>query len=177
MVLTVASSLETDALVRGIKSAVKQVDADLPLGTAYPVRETVDAELARPRFLVLLVSGFGAIALVLTVIGLWGVIAYTVTRRTKEVGVRMALGAAPRQLLWLVLGRGLRLALAGVALGAGGALLLSNGLDRFLYGTTGRDPLTYVAAVVGFVAIALGTSYLPARRALRVDPMTALRSD
>jgi ABC-type antimicrobial peptide transport system permease subunit len=125
----------------------------------------------------LLLSAFAAMALLLAVLGLYGVTSYAVNRRTQEMGVRMALGARPDHLLALVIGEGLRLALAGVALGTAAALALARIMTGSLYGVAPTDPLTFVAMAAALMVAALVAVSLPARRAARLDPMAALREE
>jgi len=120
---------------------------------------------------------FAALALLLAVIGLYGVLSYTVAQRTQEMGVRLALGAAPRQIARLVVGDGLRLAIAGVVLGVLAASLVVTAMSKLLFGITPLDPATFIAAAGLLLAVSLPASYIPARRAARVDPMVALRCE
>jgi putative ABC transport system permease protein len=124
-----------------------------------------------------LMAAFAAIALALAVIGLYGVISYGVTQRTREIGVRMALGAEPTAVAWLVLGNGLRLATVGVAIGAAGALAATRVLSGMLFAVSALDPTTFVATALVVAAVALLASYLPARRALRMDAADVLRAE
>jgi ABC-type antimicrobial peptide transport system permease subunit len=135
------------------------------------------ASVSDRRFSMLLLSAFAAMALLLAVLGLYGVASYAVNRRTQEMGVRMALGARPDHLLALVIGEGLRLALAGVALGTAAALALARIMTGSLYGVAPTDPLTFVAMAAALMVAALVAVSLPARRAARLDPMAALREE
>src|SRR5262249_6851488 len=137
--------------------------------------EVVAAAQSRPRFLTLLLTLFSSVALMLAAVGIYGVISYAVAQRTKEFGVRMALGAQRRDVLSLVLGRGLLLAVSGMVIGVVGALLLTRSLSTLLFGVTPTDPLTFAVVSVLLGAVALLASYFPARRATQVDPMQALR--
>jgi putative ABC transport system permease protein len=139
--------------------------------------EMMDYSVASQRFTMLLLGGFGAVALTLAAIGIYGIMAYAVKRRTREIGIRMALGARPADLLWLVVGQGLRLGLFGVAFGAVGALLASRLMTRLLYGVSPTDPLTFVAITVLLGAVALMASWLPARRAVLTRPTAALTAE
>ena len=121
--------------------------------------------------------GLAVVALLLAAIGIYGVLAYAVTQRTRELGIRIALGADAAALIRMVTMRGLGLALAGLAVGVAGALWTTRFLDSMLFGVTSRDPLTLVAVVVLFCVTALSASYVPARRATRVDPLTSLRAE
>jgi len=124
-----------------------------------------------------LLVAFAAVALVLAVVGLYGVISYGVAQRTREIGVRVALGAEPSAVARLVIGSGLRLAAAGVAIGAAGAVAATRVLSGMLFGVSAVDPTTFAGTTLVVAAIALLASYLPARRALRIDPAEALRAD
>ena len=119
----------------------------------------------------------GVLALFLSVLGLYGILAQTVNQRTREIGIRMALGAQVDDVLRMVVGQGLKLALIGIAIGVTGALLLTRVLSSYLYGITPRDPMTFVAVSLLLAGVALVACYLPARRATKVDPMVALRCE
>ena len=136
--------------------------------------EIVARVLAPDRFNLTLITIFGGVALLLAVVGLYGVMAFVVSQRTREVGIRLALGGQPRQLVIQLLGEGLRLAAAGIALGLAASLMISRALSGLLFGITAADPLTYLAIGVLLLAVALAASYLPARRALRIDPVKVL---
>jgi len=131
--------------------------------------------MASSRFRTVLLSIFAALALTLAVVGLYGVMSYTVSRRTHEIGVRMAMGARREDVLRLVVGQGFKLAMVAVAIGIIGALALVRTLSSLLYGVRPIDPLTFVVAGLALTAAALLATYLPARRATKVDPMVALR--
>jgi len=139
------------------------------------MEQVLDATLGQRRLTMWLLGVFAGVALLLAVIGIYGVIAYSVAQRTQEVGIRMALGAQRGDILWLVVGQGLVLTLAGVGLGMIGALALTGVMKGLLFGVSATDPGTFVGVALLFVAVALLASYLPARRAARIDPMTALR--
>jgi putative ABC transport system permease protein len=131
--------------------------------------------MAQPRFQAGLLSLFGALALLLAACGIYGVLAYAVTQRQREIGVRMALGAQRRNVLSLVIGQGMKWVVTGAALGIAGALALTRVIRSLLYGVTPTDPLTFAGVSVLLVGVALLACYLPARRASRIDPMEALR--
>jgi putative ABC transport system permease protein len=139
--------------------------------------DVIAQSVAEPRFNMLLFSSFAVLALLLSGIGIYGVIAYSVAQRTHEIGVRMALGAAGRDVLRLVLGEGLVMAGTGIAVGLAGAAALSRVIDRLLFGVTARDPITFGAGAALLLAVALLASYVPARRATRVEPVAALRAE
>jgi putative ABC transport system permease protein len=142
--------------------------------------ELVSASMASQRFPMILLSAFAVLALLLASVGIYGAISYSTTQRVREMGIRMALGAVKRDVLRMVIGQGLRLALAGVAIGAVAALILARVLASFshlLYGVGAQDPLTLIAVSAVLISVAVIAGYLPARRAARVDPMVALRDE
>jgi len=162
-------------LAEGIRREVHAVDPTEPVYGVRTMDDVVAAALAQRRFTMLLLALFAATALLLSAIGIYGVTAYFVNQRTQEIGIRVALGAAPRDVIRLVLGQGVRLAACGVAAGLIGALGITRSIDRLLYGISARDPLTFVTLAAVLTAIALLACYVPARRATRVDPIVALR--
>jgi putative ABC transport system permease protein len=164
-----------DRLVRPLKDAVAQVDKDVPVSSIAPMTRMVADSIQRPRFLAMLVVLFAGLAALLSAVGIFGVLSYTVAQRTGEIGVRLALGAAPHQVVWLVLGDGLRLAVVGVVIGIGASLFLTPALGTLLYGVSAADPLTFGLMSAALLAIAALASAIPARRATRVSPVTALR--
>ena len=141
------------------------------------MEEVLASARSRPRFLTTLLGLFSATALVLAAVGLYGVISYSVTRRTTEFGIRAALGAQPGQVRALVVGQGLRLAAVGVVVGTAGSLLATRALASLLFGVTPHDPLTFIAGSLVLLLVAFLASYLPARRAMRLNPVEALRSE
>jgi putative ABC transport system permease protein len=151
------------------------MDPDTPLYNAKTMEDCLALDLGRARFQAVLLGIFAGIALLLTAIGLYGVIAYSVAQRTHEIGVRMALGASRGNVLSMVLNRGVQLTLIGIAIGVAGALALAQIISAMLYEIPPRDPATYFVVCVTLGAVALLASYLPALRAARVDPMVALR--
>jgi predicted permease len=164
-------------LAASIRSAVASVDPSLTAANLRPMEEVVSQSVANPRFQALLVSSFAALALALAAIGIYGVIAYSVTQRTHEIGVRMALGAAASDVLRLVLREGVLMAAAGVVIGLAGSALLTRLLATQLVGVTPRDPIAFGSAGLLLLAVAALASYIPARRAVRVDPIAALRAE
>jgi putative ABC transport system permease protein len=137
----------------------------------------VAESISQPRFFALLVAIFAALAMTLAAVGIYGVMSYAVAQRTSEIGVRMALGAARRDVFQLVVGDGLRLAVLGVAIGLAGALLIARSLTTLLFGIRPGDPLTFVSTAGLLLAVAALASFIPALRAARVDPMVALRRE
>jgi predicted permease len=164
-------------LAAPLRAALRTVDPGLPIDELHPMSEMMAESVATERFYATLVAIFAALALFIAAAGLHALIGYTVVRRTHELGVRMALGAEARQVLTLVVGRGARLALAGIVLGLGGALAATRVLKRMLFEIAPTDPLIFVTVSIGLAIVALVASYLPARQATRVDPMIALRTE
>jgi len=171
------------ALVAAVRQAVREVDETLPIRSVKTQVEQADETLRMERLFAKLVTLFGLLAQQLASIGLFGVLAYAVSQRTREIGIRMALGASKTDVMKMVIRQGMTLAVIGVALGLGGAYLLTKyleslmNLSRMLYGVKPNDPLTYGVTAVLLTAVALIACYLPARRATKVDPMVALRCE
>jgi putative ABC transport system permease protein len=159
------------------RAAVASIDAGLPLENLRPMSEIVSAASGQPRFTTLVMSFFAIIAFFLAALGLYGILAYNVEQRVREIGVRVALGADKREIFRLIIGAGMRLALVGAAVGVPLALALTRLMGGMLSGVTSADPVTYIAVVGMLVISALLASYLPARRATRVDPIVALRAE
>jgi putative ABC transport system permease protein len=165
------------ALTGAVRDAVHAADKDLPVFDLMTMDQRFAERTTPERFSMVIYTSLGLLGLVLAAIGIYGVLAFSVNQRLRELGIRAALGAQPAQVLGLVLRSGLRLAAVGLALGVGGALLLTRFLASQLYQVSPRDPVALLAALLGLAAIALLSSYLPARRAARVEPVTALRSE
>jgi putative ABC transport system permease protein len=163
------------ALGGALREQIRAIDTALPVAYVLPMEEVIGSSIAQPRFRTTLLSLFGAAALLLAAIGIYGVLAYTVAQQTHEIGIRMALGANPGRVLRLVLARGLRLAGAGTAIGVLAALMLTQLLNSLLFGVNATDPVTFGAVAGLLLGVALLACYVPARRAMRVDPMAALR--
>ena len=164
-------------LVSAVRKEVHALDPDLPLYNVRTMGERVDASLARRRFSMQLLSLFAALALGLAAIGIYGVIAYLVSQGTRELGIRMALGATPRGILLMIVRTGMIVALIGVAAGLAGAWALTRFMRSLLFGIDAADPLTFAAIALLLTLIALVASYVPARRAARIDPMVSLRAE
>ncbi|MGA2899531.1 MAG: ABC transporter permease [Candidatus Acidiferrales bacterium] len=164
-------SLETSAL----RSALAEIDPNQPLVKVRTMEENMATTVAQPRFRTWLIGILAMLALVLAAVGVYGVMSYTVTQRTSEIGVRVALGAQPKDVFRIIVGEGLRLALFGVGVGLVAALVLTRLLQSFLFGISAYDPLTFIAVSLLLTLVAVAASYFPARRATRVDPMIALR--
>ena len=175
MTIVVRTSTDPATQARAAMSAIQSVEKDQPASRVTPMTKVIAEKVARRKFSAFLLGLFSALALALAMVGVAGVMAYTVAQRTREFGIRMALGAQPGQVSRLVLGHGLRLAGLGVAIGAAAAWGLTRLLAKLLFGVKTHDPLTFGAVTVLLAAVALAACLLPARRASRVDPMRALR--
>jgi predicted permease len=173
--LFVRSGVDEASLVAAIRSQVRALDSSLPLSEIKTMEERVDDAMWRTRVAAWLFSAFAVLALALTAVGIFGVMAQTVTQRSAEIGVRMALGAQRGDMLRLVLGRAIVLSLLGIIFGVVLALGLTRVLGTLLYGVESNDPATFVFVSAALGAVALLASYLPARRAAGVDPIVALR--
>jgi putative ABC transport system permease protein len=177
MTLVARGDGEGAQLAPAMRAAVRAVDPTLPLYAVATMREAARTSTATARFNTMLLATLGAIGLVLAVVGIYGVIAYFVSLRTQEIGVRMALGATARDVLGLLTWQGLKPIALGIALGAAAALAATRLLASSLYGVTANDPLTFGAVVVVLAGAGLLATLLPARRATRVSPTTAMRSN
>lgn len=175
--LIVRTAGDPEALAPAIKNVIHSLDPEAPLHDIRTMDECLAFDLGRARFQTVLLGIFAAIALLLTAIGLYGVVAYSVAQRTHEIGVRMALGASRSHVLATVLNRGVQLTLIGIAIGVAGALALARVVQALLYETAPRDPATYLLVCITLSLVALAASYLPALRASRVDPIVALRQE
>jgi putative ABC transport system permease protein len=173
----VRSDLSEGTITSAVREAVRSLDPELPVDNSDTVETILERTTGQPRFRALLVTTFAATALVPAAVGLYGLISYTVAQRVPEIGVRLALGATPAQVGGLIVRQGLGLALAGVALGIVGALGAARVIEGLLYSVSATDPMVYSALAVLLLSIAALACYVPARRAMRVDPMAALRAD
>jgi predicted permease len=175
--LLVRTAGEPTALVAAVRQEVKTLNPEAAIDRVTTVSAELENSIAAERMAAALTSVFGLIALVLAVIGLYGVMTFAVSRRTREVGIRMALGAQSRDVLKLVIGQGLRLTLAGVCIGLGGALALTRLIESLLFSVSATDPLTFVVIPILLTGVALLACWIPAQRATQVDPMIALRCE
>jgi len=175
MTFVIRTSGDPLALAGAVRKAVQSLDKDQPVSSVQSMTEMIASSTAPQWLRMMLLGLFALLALTLAAIGIFGVMAYSVNQRTHEIGIRMALGAERRDVLKMVVGQGLKLALIGVVIGIVGALVLTRFLSSLLYGVKPTDPLTFVAVSLLLIAVALVACYIPARRAAKVDPMVALR--
>jgi len=175
MSLAVRTSVEPSSLVGAIRHQVQELDREQPIDGVATMEELLATSLSQSRFSTLLLGVFAGVALILAAVGLYGVMAYRVEQRTHEIGIRLALGAQSGDVLKLVVRQGLMLAIAGIAIGFGAALIITRVMTSLLYGVTATDPFTFAIIPVVLTGAALAASFIPARRAMKVDPMIALR--
>lgn len=177
MVFVIRAASNPLALAEPIRRVIRSVDPAQPIAEVHTMKEILADTYSRQSFSLLLLAGFSVASLLLAAVGIYGVLAYSVSERTREIGVRMALGAEPRSIILLVLGSGSRLIAGGLAVGIAGAFALSGLLGTMLFGVSPRDPITFAVVPVVLAAVGLFAAYLPARRAARLNPMDALRAE
>ena len=175
MTLTVATQGDPHRMTEPVRAAIRALDASMPVSEVRTMEEVLSAAVAQPRFAMVLLGAFAALALALAVVGIYGVLAYAVSQRTREIGVRMALGAEAGRMIGMVVREGMLMAMAGVAVGTGAAWLMSDLMSVLLHGVAPHDRATFVAVPALFVVVALLACWLPATRAARIRPATALR--
>jgi putative ABC transport system permease protein len=175
LTIVVRTSAPPEAMTAVFRSQVHALDRELPVFNVSPMEQIVADAAGQPRFQAVLLGLFGAVALLLAAIGIYGVMAYIVTQRTHEIGVRMALGARTRDMLHHVLGQGVKLVLIGATLGLAGAFLAAHALKSMWFGVSPGDPLTFASVTVFLAVVALAACWIPTRRATKVDPLVALR--
>jgi putative ABC transport system permease protein len=175
--LMLRTSQDPTALISAVRQRIHELDPDQPILRIATVDARIAESLKPQRFNTLLMSLFAALALTLAVIGLYGVLAYTVVQRTPEIGIRLALGAQPGNIIAMVMKQGLSLTLLGIALGLAGAFALTRLLERLLYGVSATDAPTFLVIALSLFSVAALACWIPARRAAKVDPMIALRHD
>jgi putative ABC transport system permease protein len=173
--LAVRTSVNPLAFAGAVRDAVRQLDKNESISNVRTMESLVDDQVGERRLVAMLLGSFAGMALLLVVIGIYGMIAYSVAQRTQEMGIRRALGAQQSDILGLMVGQSFRLALTGVAFGVVGAFGLTRLLESMLFHVSATDPATFITVVILFVCVALVASYIPARCATRIDPMAALR--
>jgi putative ABC transport system permease protein len=177
LTLTVRTSGAPEALLTAVRGRLRALDANLPLYNVQTMEQVVARSLFTQRLTTNVMLMFGGVALLMATIGLFGLISYAVSQRTRELGIRLALGATTRDVLRLIIGQGVKLALAGLGLGLAGSFALMRMLKTMLFGVSAADPLTFTASALLLLLVALLACWIPARRATKVDPMIALRSE
>jgi putative ABC transport system permease protein len=175
MHLVVKTDVEPEALVSAVRGQVREIDPELALSSVGTMEDLMAISRGQARYRMTLLGTFAGVALLLAAVGIYGVTSYAVSRRTREIGIRMALGAGRGDVVRLVVGQGMGPALVGVAVGVAASLALARFVSSLLFGVSETDPTTFVCVVVLLTGVALAACYIPARRALRVDPLVALR--
>jgi putative ABC transport system permease protein len=175
MTVVVRTIGDPTGLSNGVRQQVLAIDPDQPIYSVQTMGQIWTDSIAPDRLFLMLLGTFAAVALILAAVGIYGVMAYSVTQRTHEIGIRMALGARQTDVLGMVIRQGMKLAFAGLGLGLGGAWLVTRAMSSLLFGVSATDPLTFVVISVALAGVALGACFVPARRATKVDPMIALR--
>ena len=171
------TNVALDSMMPTLRSTVTAIEPSLTAANVRPMIDVVDQTFAEPRVNMLLVSAFAVLALVLSAIGIYGVIAYSVAQRTTEIGVRMALGASRLDVVRLVVSEGVAIGVVGISAGLVGAFALTRLMGTMLVGISAHDPMTFAAGAVVLLAITTTASYIPARRAATVEPVSALRAE
>ena len=175
MTIMIRTANDPESVVAAVRAQVQALDPHQPLYDIKPMTEVIANSLAKRRLSMLLIGVFASVALLLAAVGIYGVMSYAVTERTREIGIRVALGARMNDVLRLVVGQGMTLALIGIGVGVVAALLMTQLIESLLYKVSATDPATFVAITLLLAAVAFVASYIPARRAMKVDPMVALR--
>jgi putative ABC transport system permease protein len=171
----VRTNFDPLSLAATVRQTVWEIDKDQPVSDISSMEEIVSDSVARQRFSMLLLGAFAGLALVLAAVGIYGVMSYSVAQRTREIGIRMTLGAQRSDVMKMTIGQGLRLVLTGVAIGLAGAFVLTRVMSTLLFGVSPTDPVTFITISIVLIGVAVLASYIPALRATRVDPMFALR--
>ena len=175
--LVVRTTLPPAELASAVRAALKPIEPNLPANEFRTLQQLVDKAVSPRRFVVLLLGGFALFAVILASLGIYGVVSYSVNQRTQEIGIRMALGASAKDLQMRVIMHTLGLAAVGMLLGVAASWGVARSLSGFLFGVTSTDPATFLGMLIVLTAVAIIGGYLPARRASRIDPMAALRSN
>jgi putative ABC transport system permease protein len=177
MAVVIRTSGDPHSLIASVRAELRAIDSGVPLDKVRTMEQVVGDTVLGRRFNMLLLGLFAALALVLTTIGLYGAVSYWVTQRTREIGIRMALGANRREVLWLVLKQGMTLTAFGVAIGLVAAFMLTRLLSNMLFGIAPNDPATFAAVTILLALVAVLACMIPARRAASIEPMQALRAE
>jgi putative ABC transport system permease protein len=177
MDIVIKTSSDPHGFIAAIKKEVQAIDPHQPLANVHTLEEYLTDHSSARRFNLLLLAVFATVALLLGAIGIYGMMAYSIAERTQEIGIRMALGAQRPDILKLILGQGMKLVLAGIALGLSGALALMRLIESLLFGVSPTDPLTFAGAAIFLCVVAALACWIPARRATAVDPLIALRQE
>jgi putative ABC transport system permease protein len=175
--VVVRATVDPASLTPAVREVIASMDSDAPVDRAQPMSAYVGAALAQSRLTLVLMVGFAIVAVIMAAVGVYGVISYSVSQRTKEIGIRMALGQEAWQIRNLVVGQGLRLVGISIGIGLAGAYGLATTVSGLLYGVNPRDPLTFGGMAVFLLSVALIGCLVPARRATAVSPLSALRAD
>jgi putative ABC transport system permease protein len=170
-----SSSEDPLAMAGALRAAVRRADRNTPISGVAPLEQQLGTYLTQRRFQTSVLTGFSVVALLMAAVGIYGLIQYSIATRTREIGLRLAIGAQAGDIFRMVIGEGLTLSLAGVAIGLVGALWFGRAASSLLFGVTASDPLTFTAVSLLLTAVAMAACYFPARRAMRVDPIRALR--
>jgi putative ABC transport system permease protein len=177
MTFVIRAKGDANALAISARDVIRSLDAKQPVADVRTLESLLGSSIARQRFNTLLLAVFAMVALLLAAVGIYGVMAYSVTQRTQEIGIRVALGARGADVLKLVVGQGMKLALTGVVIGTIGALALTRLMSNLLFSVSATDPLTFITVATLLIGVALVACWIPARRAAKVDPMIALRCE
>ncbi|HTF37921.1 MAG TPA: ABC transporter permease, partial [Blastocatellia bacterium] len=177
LVLVVRTERDPISLLASVRSEIAALDKELPLSDVRTLEQIASAAVARTRFTMLLLSVFAGVALLLAAVGIYGVVSYSVTQRTHEIGIRVALGAQRRDVIGLIARQGMTLVVAGMGAGLAAALVLTRVMSSLLFGVSAADPITFAGIAVLLMGVALGACFVPARRAMKMDPMVALRHE
>ncbi len=177
MDVVVRTDASPESLLPSIRKQINAIDPDLPMANEKTMEQWLTTSAAQPRLISILLSLFAGVALLIAAIGIYAVLAYSVSQRTREIGIRMALGATPRRVLELIVSEGMRVVLLGLVIGLAGGLALGRTVQSLVYGVGVRDPKIYIVVAAVLTAVALAACFIPARRAADVDPMVALRED
>ena len=175
MSLAIKTEGRPENLIAAVRNQVKQLDPDLPVTRIMPMTEVISRSVWQPRLYTALFGVFAVVALILATVGIYGVMSYSVTQRSREIGLRMALGAQRVDVMKLVVGQGIVLAAIGVGVGLAAATAMTRLMSSLLFGVSATDPLTFAVVSVLLTGVAMVACFIPARRAAKVDPMVALR--